>query len=937
MKIHFASVVAAIVTSGVVWAQDYSGIEIQKDDAAITFGTEGDCAIKRTADETLSINNTLLVQGVDISRAVSGVGGVGGVAWDMSQSKGASSYFKTSTDFELPLRFTIETWVYPLTSAGYFLSWATDTSDNCLLFQTDNLETDMWHHIVYTWDRYSSTVHDNGAVNMGMIHSDFCSDYVGSFVLAQEQDSVGGGFRFDQSASVYVDTVAIYNRVFDVTERFATDKTCVDITDPSLMHLWSGYDRGLDKLNSASGHLMLEGFVNGASTESGISCSNAGAGLGTPGDDYEEYEVSYQTPAVGAVGWVFPGSNEEFHFYVELTLPLDFSIEFWMYAVDSGDGTYILSWASDDDNNCMLLKGTNLEVGAWHHFVVTWDGYRQRTFLDGEISSSHDISSYQFCGDYTGGLSIGQEQDSVGGSFDADQSPKIILDTVAVYSRALDQDDIASHSSACIDLSNVDLFALYSGYSRGKDLVGVNHGIVAAAEILEPGDVTTVGTDYGWEDGEIEFDIETCEAAQEQVGATAPDFTNNLIGGVGWDFLGDTESYLFHTAADFTLPDEFTLEFWIYPRESKGYILSYATEDDNNCLLLKGTQFDSYDSDWYHVLVTVDSDDSTVTYVNGEEDSSILYAQFCGTRTGAIALGQEQDSVLGGYDASQTPNVIIDTFAIYNTAWSSSDVPTNKAVGVDLSTSDLWALYSGYTRGRDLVGFNDATLRIYQFANGMPNDDANSHTLDMLSPHTVGGIAWDFPAGQTTHYFGTETDFEFPSGSFTIEMWIKIHDTHTGRYFVSFASSTSDNCLLSQMSGFDSDDIDVWRHFVIVYDDANDETIMYKDGVEDSSLMYSGFCGDTTGSLVIGQEQDSVGGSFSSGQSADMAIDTIAIYSSAWSSDDVNARGGECVNLQDASLWTVWSGFTRGKDLIGNNDAAYFSIDSWVDGAELSC
>ena len=47
-----------------------------------------------------------------------------------------------------------------------------------------------------------------------------------------------------------------------------------------------------------------------------------------------------------------------------------------------------------------------------------------------------------------------------------------------------------------------------------------------------------------------------------------------------------------------------------------------------------------------------------------------------------------------------------------------------------------------------------------------------------------------------------------------------------------------------------------------------------------------------------------------------MAIDTLAVYSAYWDSDKVNDKLGKCVSLQDPTLFTLWSGFSKGKDLV---------------------
>ena len=71
---------------------------------------------------------------------------------------------------------------------------------------------------------------------------------------------------------------------------------------------------------------------------------------------------------------------------------------------------------------------------------------------------------------------------------------------------------------------------------------------------------------------------------------------------------------------------------------------------------------------------------------------------------------------------------------------------------MDLQNLDLYALYSGYTKGKDLVGTSDAEVNLCRFANGMPGSEANvTATLDMLSPFTVGGVAWTLAANQSEY------------------------------------------------------------------------------------------------------------------------------------------------------------------------------------------
>ena len=301
-------------------------------------------------------------------------------------------------------------------------------------------------------------------------------------------------------------------------------------------------------------------------------------------------------------------------------------------------------------------------------------------------------------------------------------------------------------------------------------------------------------------------------------------------------------------------------------------------------------------------------------------------------------VGQEQDSVLGTLDYNQASNVIIDTIAIYDTAWSADEVGVDRPVGVDLRRSDLYALYSGFTKGRDLVGSQDGAVSLFQFGEGMENSEATvGSSLDMLSPETVGGVAWYFPPDQTDYVIEAPS-MNLPTGGFTIEMWIMLESFNSGTtYFVSYCASSNCNCLIAQDSGFSDSDVGKWNHFVMTYDAVTDNTYAYLNGTENSNLIHSEFCGATSGAFVIGQEQDSAFGSYDANQATNMYVDTVAIYSSYWDADQVAARHEDkCVDLHDPTLFTVWSGYTRGKDLVGNNDADIIA-ESLAKGFDSDC
>ena len=387
-----------------------SGLSIKRNNSGITFGTTMDVSVYRGGDDILATDDQFLVQGVDVLRAASTQGTVGD-AWGFTHPA-LKNYFRTAADFTLPPHFTLELWVYPLELKGALVSFATSDTTTCMQINTANLPSaNEWHHVVITYDRHAMSVHVNGKQRMSLVTNEFCAEYTGSLVIGQQQTGVGSFYRPEDSTQMYLDTVAIYKRAFSASERYTTGKTCVDTADADLVSLWSGNTRGRDLVGANSVDVAFEGFTEGVNGNQ--SCTVEGYGMGEPGSGYASYDMTHVTPAVGAVGWVFPGSDDDYYFMVEdLDLPLDWTVEAWVYPLDSAAGTMFFSFAVSGNSNCLFLNGkSDWTVGKWHHFIITWDGEHQQVYLDGEPTSYYTAVDYQFCEKYEGGtLVLGQEQ-----------------------------------------------------------------------------------------------------------------------------------------------------------------------------------------------------------------------------------------------------------------------------------------------------------------------------------------------------------------------------------------------------------------------------------------------------------------------------------------------------------------------------------------------
>ena len=58
-------------------------------------------------------------------------------------------------------------------------------------------------------------------------------------------------------------------------------------------------------------------------------------------------------------------------------------------------------------------------ANIWYYAVVTWDGSDMATYVNGEATTEGVYNSFD-CEVYTGCLVFGQDQDSLGGGFEAD-------------------------------------------------------------------------------------------------------------------------------------------------------------------------------------------------------------------------------------------------------------------------------------------------------------------------------------------------------------------------------------------------------------------------------------------------------------------------------------------------------------------------------------
>ena len=134
----------------------------------------------------------------------------------------------------------------------------------------------------------------------------------------------------------------------------------------------------------------------------------------------------------------------------------------------------------------------------------------------------------------------------------------------------------------------------------------------------------------------------------------------------------------------------------------------------DNCFLIQQTGL-PYNT-WSHLVLTWDGTTMT-TYLDGVSLGTGTTPEIVWSSSdwsclgalggyGSLVLGNDQDDVNGEWtvnDATQAANVMIDTFAIYSTAWSAAEVANRTSYCAERNGLDLYALWSGPS-GEDLSG-----------------------------------------------------------------------------------------------------------------------------------------------------------------------------------------------------------------------------------------
>ncbi|TWT93960.1 PKD domain-containing protein [Stieleria varia] len=203
-------------------------------------------------------------------------------------------------------------------------------------------------------------------------------------------------------------------------------------------------------------------------------------------------QVTVTEKATGIVTDLTTGSLEMNDDVVELDTEIldgasDVTVAFWMNSA-LAEGQFVLSAANDSNDNEFLIGATSTGVAvysggglvssdaialanAWHHVAVVRSATNDSVefYVDGQRRGVRNITNLDVL--TVQGLVLGQDQDVVGGGFQASQDFVGNLDELAVWRRALNGEQIKALFDNGVVGTEADLAAYFPLNESGGDVI----------------------------------------------------------------------------------------------------------------------------------------------------------------------------------------------------------------------------------------------------------------------------------------------------------------------------------------------------------------------------------------------------------------------------------------------------------------------------------
>lgn len=589
---------------------------------------------------------------------------------------------------------------------------------------------------------------------------------------------------------------------------------------------------------------------------------------------------------------IYPATNEHRSTYFNGTsdyieiqqnvytmLSADFTIEFWVQFANINSTTLIqgtwgnfnqlsinanhanspnkisvMSWAGFSSSTPFLASTTSVLANTWYHVAVTRSGNTFRLFLDGILEST-----------YTGAMTINQPLRWIGKNFDGTNSTSYlngyisnlrVIKSIALYT--------ASFTVPTFPLSATD------------DTVF----------LLPNPDSDRASTFY-------RFD----KPGPSPISVTPLSTDNTCI-----DFNGATDYLGFGNVSTLPLTGNFTIEFWVKPETlpaggTVDAILdtwSSVTSDVGNSQVLinpSGAVVFYYNgasvvtstnivtvNAWNHVAITR-TNGTIKFYIGGTQDSATaVYTGVVFSSAVDFTVGRQRYNDRHYLDGSIS-NVHITRNAVLYTTRTFTPSLTPPTV----TSNTVFLLNSPYST--TVTGIS---------SNGFSSSSSSTVSLTASSPFNSNSIAFN---GTSSFLVSPDNvDYEFPSGSFTIEFWVRFNAGATASRAIvtnylsttnGWAVQTNSTSKMAFNASGDTADITgtttlqagIWYHVAVSGNPGSYK--LFINGVQEGST-FTGATAFAGGALYIGKLVSGVSSlNWFSGQISNLRIiNGTALYTS---------------------------------------------------------
>jgi len=371
---------------------------------------------------------------------------------------------------------------------------------------------------------------------------------------------------------------------------------------------------------------------------------------------------------------------------------------------------------------------------------------------------------------------------------------------------------------------------------------------------------------------------------------------------------------------------DFTVSIWLKGSSTAGRsLLSAANSSQYNEFLMwfpSDTSFDGHidgktypditfpsiaDNSWHHFVWRRIGDQGCVFTDNVNRGCVTISTKTLIVES--LILGQEQDSVGGSFDINQDWEGLVDELLFFREGLSEADISFiynhqnagknwNGTARTCQTTATPIAIDYGYSDWH----FDEESW------NGIENEIHDEHGGNHGKGYKVTSVegkictAMDFQKSSTLDYALLGKGALDGVEDFTVSVWHKGVAGTDSNALLSGANSSEDNEFLfwfinettfaghlnGKARSISSSNINTnsWRH--LVWRRAGNESCFFIDNTKQGCQQYTSSTLNIT-SLILGQEQDNVGGKFDSGQDWEGVLDELIIFRRALNDSDISS------------------------------------------------